>query len=121
MDEYNRREQAGELLYKPRLLTDRATGLIVPSREQGRATACRVFSPAAPTDGKIKGVLLNIHGGGWTVFSSKFQDPYLAHVADTCNFITLSVEYRLAPDFPFPAGPEDCFDVGAWIPFCPQR
>ncbi|KAG0651030.1 Esterase, partial [Hyphodiscus hymeniophilus] len=111
MDEYRRREQAGELLYKPRLLTERAKVLMIPSREPGRMINCRVFHPALTANRGKTRVLLNIHGGGWTVFSNKFQDPYLAHVADVCNHITLSVGYRLGPEFPFPAGPEDCFDV----------
>lgn len=113
MDEYNRREQAGELLYKPRRLDGRAKSLVVPSREQGRSIPCRVFTPAS--DRKIEGLLLNIHGGGWTVFSYKFQDPYLAHIADTNNLITICVGYQLAPNHPFPAGPEDCYDVAEWL------
>lgn len=58
---------------------------------------------------------MHIHGGGWTVFSSSFQDPLLAHIADTSNLAVVSVEYRLAPENPFPQGPEDCYDVALWL------
>jgi hypothetical protein len=57
MKEYRRREEAGELLYKPRQLDDRAELLVVPSREAGRSVSCRVFRP--PADRETKGVLLH--------------------------------------------------------------
>jgi acetyl esterase/lipase len=47
--------------------------------------------------------------------TTKFSDVYLAHIADTANLITISVEYRLAPKHPFPQGPEDCFDVAEYL------
>jgi acetyl esterase/lipase len=59
--------------------------------------------------------MLHIHGGGYSVFSSAFQDPLLAHIADTSRLAVVSVEYRLAPEHPFPQGPEDCYDVAEWL------
>jgi acetyl esterase/lipase len=57
----------------------------------------------------------SVHGGGWTVFNDKFSDIYLSHITDTANLVTISVEYRLAPEHPFPEGPEDCFDVAEYL------
>jgi acetyl esterase/lipase len=113
MPEYRRRTAAGELNYKPRLLNDRAQHLRLPSRDPSRPIRCRLFTPASY--GPVKGVMLHIHGGGYTVFGSDFQDPLLAHIADTSCLAVVSVEYRLAPEHPFPQGPEDCYDVAEWL------
>ena len=43
------------------------------------------------------------------------QDPLLKAIADGVNLIVVSVGYRLAPENPFPKGPEDCFDVAEWL------
>lgn len=111
--EYRRRERALELWYKRHCLDDRARALLVPSRETGRSIQCGVFTPLS--SGLLKGVLLHMHGECWAVSGNDYQDPFLAHVADTNNLVTVSVGYRLTPEFPLPKGPEDCFNVAAWL------
>jgi acetyl esterase/lipase len=113
MPEYRRRELAGELKFNPPRLDSRAKVLSIPSREDGRDINCRLFVP--DLGDCEKGVLLFIHGGGWTVFGPDINDTLLAHIADTTAIAVLSVEYRLAPEFPFPCGPEDCYDVAQWL------
>jgi acetyl esterase/lipase len=113
MPEYRRREAAGELQFKPPYLDSRTQNLSVPSRDAGRNINCRCFNPISGES--IKGVLLFIHGGGWTVFRCDINDLLLAHIADTTGLTVLSVEYRLAPEHPFPCGPEDCYDVDEWL------
>jgi acetyl esterase/lipase len=70
----------------------------------------RVFTPEV-----IRGVFLHLHGGGWTLGSAANQDPVLAALAQHANVAVASVEYRLAPEHPYPAGPEDCEDAAAWL------
>lgn len=43
------------------------------------------------------------------------QDARLQLYADTGDMAVISVDYRLAPENPFPKGPEDCFDVGEYL------
>ena len=68
----------------------------------------------APT-GTPRGVYLHIHGGGWVLGACDQQDPILEQIADTTGLVCLSVEYRLAPEHTYPAGPDDCESVAAWL------
>jgi len=70
----------------------------------------RVFRPK-----QIKGVYLHIHGGGWVFGSYDLQDDWLEDIATSCQVAVVSVQYRLAPEHPFPAGADDCEAVAAWL------
>ena len=60
-------------------------------------------------------VLLWIHGGGWTFGSVEGSEPLCRHLASLGECIVVSVEYRLAPEFPFPAPLDDCVAAFRWI------
>jgi acetyl esterase/lipase len=70
----------------------------------------RVFTPEA-----VDGVYLHLHGGGWVFGGADMQDQVLWDLAEAASVAVVSVDYRLAPEHPFPAGPEDCEDVAAWL------
>lgn len=53
-------------------------------------------------------VLYYIHGGGFTLGSSGIPIPFLIEMAHRLGIHCFSVDYRLAPEYPFPAAPEDC-------------
>ena len=65
--------------------------------------------------GTIDGTFLHIHGGGWTMGSNAFQDQRLWRYATEARVRVISVEYRLAPEHPFPACVEDCVAVASAI------
>jgi acetyl esterase len=71
---------------------------------------CRVFRPSGP----VRGVYLDIHGGGMVWGSARQNDPANALLMEQ-GLAVVSVEYRLAPEHPFPAGPDDCFAVARWL------
>ena len=71
----------------------------------------RVIAP----DGESAGVFLHIHGGGWTLGDHDGQDPLLEQTARDTGLTVLSVGYRLAPEHPYPAGPDDCETVALWL------
>jgi acetyl esterase len=53
--------------------------------------------------------LLWFHGGGWTMRSVRSHNPACKLLADLSGVRVLSMEYRLAPEHPFPAAADDCF------------
>ena len=69
----------------------------------------RVIAPERP-----RGVYLHLHGGGWTLGAADQQDMLLQRIADATHLTAISVEYRLAPEHPFPAGPDDCEAAALW-------
>ncbi|AEM80976.1 alpha/beta hydrolase [Streptomyces violaceusniger] len=64
---------------------------------------------------RVDGVYLHIHGGGWAFGSADGQDERLWRLAVQARLAVVSVEYRLAPEHPFPAGPDDCEAAARWL------
>lgn len=69
----------------------------------------------APQTRAATGVYLHIHGGGWTLGTADEQDVRLAGLAEATGLVVASVEYRLAPEHPHPAGADDCEDAARWL------
>jgi acetyl esterase/lipase len=68
----------------------------------------RIYNPA-PND--ILPVLLHFHGGGHMCGSIELYDPISRKMALAAQAIVICVDYRLAPEYPFPAGLDDCQQV----------
>jgi acetyl esterase/lipase len=71
----------------------------------------RVIAPEQP----LAGVVLHIHGGGWTLSASDLQDRRLQRLARDTGMTVVSVEYRLAPEHPYPAALDDCEAAALWL------
>jgi acetyl esterase/lipase len=71
----------------------------------------RVIDPEGPA----AGVFLHLHGGGWTVGENDLQDVRLQRLARETGLTVVSVGYRLAPEHPYPAGPDDCEAAALWL------
>ena len=92
------------------MLSPRARTITITGKD-GNTIPLRVIAPnAAP-----RGVYLHIHGGGWVLGGADMQDPMLERIADNTGQTVVSVEYRLAPEHPYPAGPDDCEAAAAWL------
>ncbi len=65
-----------------------------------------------PSDVPADGVILYLHGGGFIAQSRAIHDPLLAALGRAAGARGLMVDYRLAPEHPFPAALDDCF--AAW-------
>jgi acetyl esterase len=87
----------------------RARTILLPGKG-GHEIPLRVIAPPAPT-----GVYLHIHGGGWVMGSADMRDGDLERIADKVGLACVSVEYRLAPEHPYPAAPDDCETAALWL------
>jgi acetyl esterase len=87
---------------------DEGEDRMVPGRAGG--VPLRVFTPPV-----VRGVYLHIHGGGWTLGTAGGQDILLWRLARAAEVAVVSVGYRLAPEHPYPAGPDDCEDAARWL------
>ncbi|ABS62095.1 Alpha/beta hydrolase fold-3 domain protein [Parvibaculum lavamentivorans DS-1] len=84
---------------------------IVIDGKAGNKITLRVIAPETSP----KGVYLHIHGGGWVLGGADQQDPMLERIAKNTGLACVSVEYRLAPEHPYPAGPDDCEAAAIWL------
>ncbi|MFC1884163.1 alpha/beta hydrolase [Thermodesulfobacteriota bacterium] len=60
-------------------------------------------------------ILLYFHGGGQVLGSSKMHRLLTIEIGKAANLKVLSINYRLAPENPFPSGLEDCFSSYKWL------
>ncbi len=75
-------------------------------------TNVRIYLPA----GKLSGAgLLWIHGGGFIIGRAFLNDKLCAAYSEDLSLVVVSVDYRLAPKFPFPAAIDDCFEAWQWF------
>jgi acetyl esterase len=96
-------------IFGPVPRSERAVTRVVPGPDGG--VPVRIVRP----EGGPRAVLLHIHGGGWTLGGADQQDPLLEALADRCGVAAVSVEYRLAPEHPYPAAPDDCEAAALWL------
>ena len=102
-----RRESGG--IFPPPVYLPEARWERIPGRNG--EIPLRIVEP----DGGARGAYLHLHGGGWTLGAADLQDPALKAAADATGLAMVSVDYRLAPEHPYPAGPDDCEDAALWL------
>lgn len=78
----------------------------------GRRVPVRILVPEGTVP---RGVYLDIHGGGFYMGSAAQGDTRNQRLADTLGIAVVSVDYRLAPEHPWPAAPDDCETVARWL------
>ncbi|ANS73232.1 lipase [Paenibacillus yonginensis] len=103
-----------------------AVAASLPANNAVRITEAHVPGAAGDPDVRIKiyqpsggnvplpGVLY-IHGGGYILGSADMMDPALQQMASGIGCVIVSVDYRLAPEHPFPAPLEDCYAALRWF------
>jgi acetyl esterase/lipase len=77
-----------------------------------RRVPVRIF---VPEKGPASGVYLDIHGGGFYMGSAARGDAHNRRLAHALGIAVVSVEYRLAPEHPWPAAPDDCEMAALWL------
>ena len=76
-----------------------------------RQVPVRVFTPA----GVPRGVHLDIHGGGFYLGPTLRENARNQQLADALDIAVVSVDYRIAPEDPWPAAPDDCETAALWL------
>lgn len=100
--------ERGEGVWGPVVTVPQAKTRTIPGPAGG--VPVRVIAPDAP-----RGVYLHLHGGGWTLGAAHHQDVPNHRLAESCGLVVVSVDYRLAPEHPYPAGPDDCEAAALWL------
>jgi acetyl esterase/lipase len=73
---------------------------------------CRVFTPEQQP---ARAVYLHFHGGGMILGAPEMNDTANAELSRRTGMAVVSVDYRMAPEDPYPAGPDDGVAVAAWL------
>jgi acetyl esterase len=98
----------------PRIPMDRVEDLTLPSRT-GTLRA-RLYRPlSSPRRNGRRPLLLYFHGGGFVLGSLDGADEACRAIAARSGWAVLSLEYRLAPEHPYPAALDDCVDAFGWV------
>ncbi len=100
--------ESGESIWGPIVRLDEAQDRMIPG--PGGDIRVRVFIPET-----INGVYLYIHGGGFMLMRADYFDQALSDISKTCRVAVVSVDYRLAPEDPYPAGSDDCEAAALWL------
>ena len=74
----------------------------------------RVYQPRDAPAGHL-GALLYFHGGGWVVGDLDSHDETCRLLCNGAGAVVVSIDYRLAPETPFPGGLEDCYAATVWL------
>jgi acetyl esterase/lipase len=100
--------ERGRGLFGPMLVSDLAVDRTIPG-PTGDLRA-RVF-----VVDRVDGVYLHFHGGGWVMGSAAGNDRRLEAIARSSGVAVVSVDYRLAPEDPYPASTDDCEAAALWM------
>lgn len=108
-EETRRARREGRSIYPPPVFLPEARTLEIDG--PAGPLALRVITG----EGEPAGAYLHFHGGGWTLGENDMQDPRLHRLASETGLAVVSVGYRLAPEHPYPAGPDDCEAAALWV------
>src|SRR4051812_35814644 len=100
-------DRDGRVAYQRKMLAAMETTSAAGTDEEIAGVPCRVFRPA----GTPRGTYLHLHGGAMILGSPRMNDDANAGLCERLRVTVVSVDYRLAPEFPFPAGGDDCLAV----------
>ena len=81
----------------------------------GQVRKVRVYRPVNAPESAATPALLWIHGGGYVMGSVDLNDDLCANWAADLGITVCSIDYRLAPEHPYPTPIDDCEDIARWV------
>jgi len=75
----------------------------------------RILRPLRPAAGRVRAVVLDIHGGGWVLGNARMNDKLNAAMIAACDVAVVSVDYRLALATPIAGLMDDCLAAARWL------
>jgi acetyl esterase len=98
------------LLYpKPKLPTGKLDRFAIPG-PNGPITVEAIW----PVEGSPIGTLVYYHGGGFVIGDIDSHQAHAIRLANRSHVVVLNVDYRLAPEYPFPHGLNDAYAAARW-------
>ena len=104
-----RARREGRSIWPQPVFLPQARELRVPTR--AGEIRVRILSPETAATG----VYVHLHGGGWVLGCCDEHDERLWGLVQATGMCAIIVDYRLAPEHPYPAGPDDCEDAAIWL------
>jgi acetyl esterase len=89
---------------------DRVTDMTIDLT--GRTLPARLYVPQGAGD--LPPLTVYFHGGGWVIGTIETHDATCRMLARESGAAVLSIGYRLAPEHPYPAAADDCFEATCW-------
>lgn len=94
--------------------TDVSIEVLAIQGYDGEDIKIRVYKPTKEIEGKLPGFLW-IHGGGYVLGTAEADDALCVNIVNTADCVVVSVDYRLAPEHPYPTPIEDCYSALCWL------
>ena len=98
-----------------RVATRPGHGVELEERYVDSEPAVRVLVTTPTADGKPRAAVLHLHGGAMVVGSPQFEAFECGRLARELDAVVISPDYRLAPEYPFPAALDDCMATLRWM------
>lgn len=102
------------MIARPSVIAEGVEMRTVTARS-GEGSERRVLVYERPDRARPSGALLWMHGGGFVMGAPEGGHELCSRIALELGVLVVSVDYRLAPEHPFPAGLDDCYTVLSWL------
>ncbi|MDI3489076.1 MAG: acetyl esterase [Thauera sp.] len=103
-----------QFAFRPEAPAVAATTEVPMARPDGSALLARLYRPLSSQPRDVLPLLIFLHGGGWCVGDVTSYDVLCRELANLSGCAVLSVDYRLAPEHPFPAALDDAAFAFRW-------
>jgi len=101
---------------QPRMNVKKMFQVKTPSLSDPNASViCYLYSYLPIEEGWKNGVIVHIHGGGFFSLATIHYDNYISDIAKKTKLPIISIDYSLAPEYPYPTALLQCTDVCLWL------